>query len=146
MRTWARAVPGESTPDVPRSAWTGSRSQLAILGTDAGRGFVPGGSLPTAAFPVRVHGWCCDNLLGRSGGYTYLITSAWRQGWAQPGVPVVSQVAPPAQAVDPQGYFNVTCQPTSGAAGYSFRAKLGQTVTTLMSHTLPKTVEEKPTE
>ena len=44
-------------------------------------------------------------------------------------VPVGSGVVPPTQLVDPQGFVTVICQPAPGAAGYSFRARPGKTVT-----------------
>ena len=55
-------------------------------------------------------------------------TPRFEQG-AAPGVPVVSRVVPPNQLVDPQGFVTVICQPAPGAAGYSFRARPGKTVT-----------------
>ena len=77
------------------------------------------------------------------GAYVYLTKTARLDGWTTPGVPVVSRVVPPKQVVvppkqvivppnqvvDAQGFVDVICEPAPGAAGYTFRARLGQTVT-----------------
>ena len=64
-----------------------------------------------------------------AGAYAYL-TKTGRLDWSTaPVVPVVSRVVPTNQVRGPQGFVNVICQPAPGAAGYSFRARPGQTVT-----------------
>jgi len=63
------------------------------------------------------------------GAYVYLTKTPPLEAGTPPGVRVVSRVVPPNQVTDPKGFVHVICQPAPGAAGYSFRARRGQTVT-----------------
>ena len=67
-------------------------------------------------------------ILVLGGAYVYLTKPRIEQGVA-PAVAVVSRIVPPNQPVDPQGLVTVICQPAPGAAGYTFRARPGSTVT-----------------
>jgi hypothetical protein len=66
--------------------------------------------------------------LAVAGVYVSLSKDEQLNGWMPPNPSAVSRVVPPNKA-HPQGYYSVVCQPVPGAAGYSFRAKSGQTVT-----------------
>jgi hypothetical protein len=100
---WCRDGPGDAWPTPVKAA--GSR-------------FLNG-------FMVGVLTTC----LVAGGAYGYLTKAARLDGSTAPGVPVVSRVVPPSQVVDSRGFVDVICQVAPGAAGYSFRARLGQTVT-----------------
>ena len=108
-----------------RRSWERSVGAASARASSGQRRSRQPGSRVLKGFTVGVLTTCLVAI----GAYVYLTKTDRLDGWTTPGVPVVSRVVPLNQVVNAQGFVDVICEPAPGASGYTFRARLGQTVT-----------------